>query len=334
MGRRHQERQRQTVKPYLKLLGLCVAGALYITCAWAQPYPAKPIRMLVGAAPGGTTDIVARIVAAKLGERLNQQVLVENRGGAGGNLALDVVAKAPPDGYTLGMAYSGLSINPVVMSNMPFDTLNDLAPVSLVSTVQMFLIVDAATKIHSVQSLIEQARTNPGKFSIAANALASVSHLSAELFKMRAGVDMPTVVYKGSSPALIDIVGGRVTAMFDTVPGALAFIKSGKIRAIGIGGNKRSSVMPDVPTLQEAGLKDFEIRSWYGVVAAAKTPPDIVDRLSTEIAAVVKTEDIRTRFAAQSLDPVGSTPAAFGAFIRAEMASWESVAKNANIKID
>ncbi len=315
----------------------CCVAALLVALASAasgQTYPVKPLRMLVGAAPGGTTDIVARAIAIRLSERLGQPVAVDNRGGAGGNIALDAVAKAAPDGYTLGMAYSGLSINPVVTASMPFDTLADLAPVSLVSTVQMFLIVDATTPITSVRGLIDQAHARPGQLAIAANALASVSHLSAELFKLRAGVDMPTVVYKGSSPALIDIMGGRVAAMFDTVPGALAFIRGGKIRAIGIGGSKRSSIMPEVPTLQESGLANFEIRSWYGVVATAKTPPEIIERLSREIAAIVATPEVRARFAAQSLDPVGSTPAEFDKFIRAEMVSWGAVAKSAKIRLE
>lgn len=317
------------------LPGLLLAPLLgFAAGAWAQAFPSKPLRMLVGAAAGGTTDIVARAIAARLAERLGAQVLVENRGGAGGNIALDVVAKAAPDGHTLAMAYSGLSINPVVMASMPFDTLNDLAPVSLVSTVQMFLIVGAATPITSVRGLIDQAKANPGKLAIAGNALASVSHLSAELFKLRAGLDMPVVVYKGSAPALIDIMGGRVTAMFDTVPGALSFIKGGKIRAIGIGGAKRSSLMPDVPTLQEAGLANFDIRSWYGVLTTAKTPPEIVERLSREIAAIVRSPELRASFAAQSLDPIGGTPAEFDSFIRAEMASWSAVAKSAGIKIE
>lgn len=311
------------------------AALLSAACAaWGQVWPNKPLRMLVGASAGGTTDIVARIVAARLSERLGQQVVVENRGGAGGNLALDAVAKAAPDGYTLAMAYSGLSINPVVMSSMPFDTLKDLAPVSLVATVQMFLIVDPGLKIGSVRQLIYQARAEPGKLAIAANALASVSHLSAELFKTRAAVDMPTLVYKGSSPALIDMLGGRVAAMFDTVPGALPHVKSGKVRAIAIGGGARSSLMPDVPTLGESGLPDFEIRSWYGVVATGGTPAAVVDRLNTEIAGIVKAQDMRERFAAQSLDPVGGTSAEFSAYIRDEMSRWAGVAKAAKIKLD
>ena len=246
---------------------LLLGAAALASCAVAaQDYPVKAIRMVVGAPAGGTTDIVARIVAAKLGERLGQSVTVENRGGAGGNIGNDVVAKAAPDGYTLGMAYSGLSINPVVMgAAMPFDTLKDLEPVSLVATVPMFLVVGPATAATDVRSLVSEAKASPGKLAIAANSLASASHLAAELFKSRAEIDMTTVVYKGSAPALTDIMGGRVAAMFDTVPGAIGYVKSGQLRAIAVGGAKRLAILPDVPTLQESGLENIEIRSWYGV---------------------------------------------------------------------
>jgi tripartite-type tricarboxylate transporter receptor subunit TctC len=335
MGERDQDRERQAaVKAWLIRSALAASLLAVAGSACAQAWPSRPLRMTVGASAGGTTDIVARIVAAKLGERLGQQVVVENRAGAGGNLALDVVAKAPADGYTVAMAYSGLSINPVVMSSMPFDTLKDLAPVSLVATVQMFLIVDPGLKIGTVGQLVEQAKANPGRLAIAANALASVSHLAAELFKVRAGVDMPTLVYKGSSPALVDMLGGRVAAMFDTVPGALPHVKSGKVRAIAIGSRARSSLMLDVPTLAESGFPDIEIRSWYGVLATGGTPLAIIERLNAEISAIVRLPEIRERFAAQSLDPVGGTPAEFGAFIRDEMIRWAGVARTAGIKLD
>ena len=310
---------------------LLVAALMAPAAASSQSYPARPVRVYVGAAPGGTTDIVARLVAQRLGERLGQQFVVENRPGAAGNLANDAAAKAAPDGYTLAMAYSGLSINPAVMP-MPFDTLRDLAPVSLVASVQMFLVVSPELPAKSVGELVALARTQPGTVALGANSLASVSHLAAELFRLRAGVDVPVVVYKGSAPALVDMMGGRLAAMFDTFPGALPHVKSGKIRAIAVGGATRAAILPDVPTLAEAGLPDFEIRSWYGVIAPAQTPPAIVDRLSAEIAAAVKSPDLRERFEAQTLEPVGSTPAEFAAFIRAEMDRWAPAARAAKIR--
>jgi tripartite-type tricarboxylate transporter receptor subunit TctC len=301
--------------------------------AHAQEFPSKTIRIIVGAPAGGTTDIVARMVAQKLGERLGQSVVVENRGGVGGNIGNDAVAKAAPDGYTLGMAYSGLSINPSVMT-MPFDTLKDLAPVSLVATVPMFVIAGPATKAPDLRSMIAEAKANPGKFAIAVNSLASVSHLAAELFKARTGVDMTTIVYKGSAQAFPDLIAGRVAMMFDTVPGAYGFVKSGQLRAIAVGGPKRLAILPDVPTLEESGLKDVQIRSWYGVIAPARTPPAVIEKLAREIAAAMQSPDMREQFTSKSLEPVGSTPAEFDTFIRDEMRVWEPVAKAANIKVD
>jgi tripartite-type tricarboxylate transporter receptor subunit TctC len=314
--------------------GILVAFAtLAATPAIAQDYPTKPIRIIVGAPAGGTTDIVARMVAQKLSERMGQSVVVENRGGVGGNIGNDTVAKAAPDGYTLGMAYSGLSINPAVMA-MPFDTLKDLAPVSLVATVPMFVIAGPATKAPDLRSMIAEAKAHPGKLAIGVNSLASVSHLAAELFKSRTGVDMTTIVYKGSAQAFPDLIAGRVAMMFDTVPGAFGFVKSGQLRAIAVGGPKRLAILPDVPTLEESGLKDVQIRSWYGVIAPAKTPPAIVEKLSREIATALQSPDFREQFTSKSLEPVGSTPAEFSTFIRDEMRVWDPVAKAANIKVE
>ena len=314
-------------------LALAAATLLATGAAHGQAYPTKSIRMIVGAPAGGTTDIVARLIAQKLGERLGQSVVVENRAGAGGNIGNDTVAKAAPDGYTLGMAYSGLSINPAVMA-MPFDTLKDLAPVSLVATVPMFVVAGPATKAGNIEALIVEAKANKGQLAIGANSLASVSHLAAELFKTRANVDMTTIVYKGSAPALTDIIGGRVAVMFDTVPGAIGYVKSGQLRALAVGGPQRLAILPDVPTLEQSGLKDFQIRSWYGVIAPANTPPAVVERLSREIAAIVQSPDMKENFTSKSLEPVGSTPAEFATFIRDEMRVWEPVAKAANIKVE
>ena len=331
------------VKGTLRLHNLC--AGLSLVCAVAfistfahgqdtQEYPVKPIRMLAGFAPGGTTDMLARLIAAKLSEKLKQPVVVENRPGAAANLAMDAVAKAKPDGYTLGYGYSSLSINPLVMPSMPFDTMRDLAPVSLIGTVRMYLIVDASLKVNTMSEFIALLKANPGKYFIGANALAGPSHLGAELFKNRTGVDAPTIVYKGGAPALVDIFGGRVAAMFDTVPGVLPHVKSGRLKALAISGERRASILPDVPTYTEAGLPNFEIRTWNGIVTAAGTPPEVIRKLSVAIAEVVRTPEIQERFAAQAVEPIGSTPAEFDAFIRAEMKVWEPVVKGANIKLD
>lgn len=315
----------------LRILLLALAGT---SVALADTYPSKTTRMIVGATAGGGSDIVARLIATKLAARLGQPVVVENRPGAGGNIANEIIAKADPDGYTLGMGYAGIAINPVLMPQMPFDTLRDLAPVSLVTYVHFFLVVDPQGPIKSVRGLIDEAKANPGKLAFGINARASVGHLSTELFKLRTGVDMPTVTYKGSSQALVDMLGGRLGAMIDTVAATAAHVKSGKLRAIAYGGEKRSSVFPDVPTFKEAGLPDFKVLSWFGVVAPAKTPPEIINRLSKEIAEIVRMPDVSERLAALVLEPVGSTPAEFGAFIRSEMQRWDGVVKAAGIKAE
>jgi len=321
-----------------KGLRLCYAIIMAATAiisepACAQDYPSRPIRMLVGASPGGTTDIVARLVAHELEKRLNQPVAVENRPGAGGNLALNAVVGAAPDGYTLGMAYSGLAINPAVMKKMPFDTLNDLAPVSLVATVDMFLLVNPSLGVDTVQDLVDAAKTHPEKITLAANALGSVSHLSAALLKLRTGMESPIAVYKGSAPALIDLMAGNISAMFDTVPGALNYVKQGRLKVIASGGAHRLSIAPDVPTLEESGLEDFRIGSWYGLVAPAGTPAEVTNTLSSVIIDVLSAPQIKQQLMEQMLNPKGTTPAEFKSFISTEMKQWEKVAKDAHITI-
>lgn len=323
----------QRIKIISSQLLLTVAASLVCFSAIAQKYPAKPITIVVGASAGGTTDIVARVIANELGKRLKQTVIVQNRAGAGGNIALGAVARAAPDGYTLGMAYSGLAINPTVMSNMPFDTLKDLAPVSLVATVDMVLLTNPALGIRSVQDLIDAAKRQPERFALAANALGSVSHLSAASFKLRTGVEIPIVVYKGSAPALVDMIGGSVSAMFDTIPGALSYIQQGQLNAIAVGATHRLPTMPNVPTLEEAGLKDFKIGSWYGVVAPAMTPAPVLDTLSRTIAEILSDPEIKNRLSSQMLNLKGTSPAEFKSFLISEMKRWEEIAKSAKITI-
>jgi len=314
-------------------LVLMAATALIGIPGSAHAYPDKPIRMLVGASPGGTTDIVARLIASALEKKLKQPVAVENHPGAGGNLALNIVAKAVPDGYTIGMAYSGLAINPAIMASMPFDTMKDLAPVSLVATVDMFLLVDPKLGLKSIQDLVNMAKREPKKLALAANALGSVSHLSAALFNQRTGIDLPIAVYKGSAPALVDLMGGSVSAMFDTVPGALPLVQQNRLQVMAVGGAHRLSILPDIPTLEEAGLKDFQIGSWYGVVAPAKTPGSIVDGLSAAIAEALGDPKVRAQLEKQMLNPKGSSPAEFKSFIASEMTQWAAVARKSQIAI-
>jgi tripartite-type tricarboxylate transporter receptor subunit TctC len=316
----------------LRVLLLALAGTSVALAA--EVYPSKTTRMIVGATAGGGSDIVARLIASRLSARLGQPFIVENRPGAGGNIANDVVAKSKPDGYTLGMGYAGIAINPVITKQMPFDTLNDLAPVSLVALVHFFLVINPQGPITSMRGLIDEAKANPGKLDLGINARASVGHLSTELFKLRAGVDMHTVTYKGSSHALVDLLGGRIAGMIDTVVATASLVKSGKLRAVAFGGEKRSSAFPDVPTFEEAGLADFKVLSWFGVVAPAKTPPEILNRLSREIAEILREPEVKERFDAMLLEPAGSSPSEFSAFIRSEMQRWDGVVKAAGITIE
>jgi tripartite-type tricarboxylate transporter receptor subunit TctC len=299
----------------MKLFKLFVASwAVAFGCAAhaADDYPNRPVRILVGATAGGGSDMVARIVAEQLTKRLGQQVIVENRPGAGGNIANMAAVRAPADGYTLAMAYSGLAINPAVMAKMPFDTAKETGTVSLVADVPMALFVNASVPAQNVKDLIELAKASPGKYSIGVNALASVGHLSTELFKQRANIDMPTVVYKGSSAAMTDLLGGTVTMMFDTIASAGPQVQSGRLRMLAVGGPKRLASHPEVPTLAEAGLPDFDLRSWYGLIAPVGTPKPIMQRLSTEIAEIMRnaggSRQVRAQFPSSRGQHAGSVP--------------------------
>ncbi|VTU45989.1 Bug family tripartite tricarboxylate transporter substrate binding protein [Variovorax sp. PBL-E5] len=316
------------------LFSAIASVAAVVPTAQAQDaYPSRPIHLLVGATAGGGSDLVARIVATELTKKLGQAVVVENRPGAGGNIANLAAARAPADGYTLAMAYSGLAVNPAVMQKMPFDTLRELATVSLVADVPMGLYVNAAVPARNVKELIDTAKASPGRYALGVNALASVGHLATELFKQRTGVDMPTVVYKGSSAAMTDLLSGNVSAMFDTVASAGPQVQSGRIRMLAYGGVKRLATSPDVPTLTEAGLDNFDLRSWYGVVAPAGTPKATVDKLSTVIAEVIRMPEVVEKFEKNSLIPVGSTPDAFEQYLAAETEKWTHVAKAAKVQV-
>lgn len=318
-----------------RLLCWMVLSLLACGPAAAQTYPSKPIRMLAGFAPGGTTDNLARLIASKLSDKLGQPVVVENRPGAAANIAMEAVARAPADGYTLGYAYSSLSINPLVMDAMPFDTMRDLAPVILIGTIRMYLIVDAALPVQTLPEFIALLKANPGKYSIAANALAGPSHLGAELFKARTGVDVPTIIYKGGAPALVDILGGRVAGMFDTVPGVLPHVKSGKIKALAISGDKRAAMLPNIPTYKEVGFAELGgIRTWNGIVTRAGTPPEIIQKLNAALNEILRSPEIQEQFAAQAIDAGGGSPDDFAAFIKSETNVWAPVVKAAGIKLN
>jgi tripartite-type tricarboxylate transporter receptor subunit TctC len=313
-----------------------VAIAAFAALAHAQaPYPTKPIRLVVPFPAGGTTDIIARAVSQRLTETLGQAVVVDNRPGAGGNIGAELVAKSPPDGYTLLMGTVGThAINPGLYAKMPYDHVRDFAPVILVAGVPNVLVVPAALPVNSVQELIAYAKANPGKLNFASSGAGTSIHLSGEMFKTITGVNIAHVPYKGSAPALQDLVGGQVQMMFDNLPSSLALIKGGKLKALAVTSAQRSAALPDVPTMIESGLAGFEASSWFGILAPAGTPKDVIAKLSGEVAKWLATPEAKEKMAAQGAIPAGLMPDEFTRHIATETVKWQKVVKDSGAKVD
>jgi tripartite-type tricarboxylate transporter receptor subunit TctC len=302
------------------------------SCALAQTYPNKPVRLIVGFAPGGNVDIPARIVATKLGEIWGISVLVDNRPGAGGNIGADIVAKAPADGYTLLICNAAShGINPAFYKKIPFDAIKDFAPISQIGSTANILLVHPSVPVASVGEFIAYARANPGKISMASAGVGTSQHLAMELFKSMAGIDVVHVPYKGGAPALADLLGGQVQAMFAAVPTAQASIKAGKVRALGVTSLKRSPQLPQLPTIAETGVPGFDVTSWYGLCAPAGLPQPIVAKLNADLAKALNAPDIQQRLAEQGIDVTPTTPEQLAEFIKSEVAKWAKVVKQAGI---
>jgi tripartite-type tricarboxylate transporter receptor subunit TctC len=303
--------------------------------AAADAYPARPVRFVVAFPPGGGTDIIARSIAQKLSRSLAQQVVVDNRPGAGGNIGTDIVAKSAPDGYTLLMGSAGpLAINASLFASMPFDPVRDFAPVTLAASTPNVLVVHPSLHASTVKELIALARAHPGEINFASSGHGTPAHLAGELFNSMAGVKMVHVPYKGAAPALADLLGGQVQLMFSTMPPALPHVKDGKLRALAVTSAKRSRAAPGLPTVDEAALPGFEANTWHGVVVPAGTPPDIVGRLNSDIVAILHQPDVVERLSAQGAEPVGSTPEEFAAYIRSETVKWAKVVRESGAKAD
>jgi tripartite-type tricarboxylate transporter receptor subunit TctC len=299
----------------------------------ADPYPTRPIRMVVGFAPGGGTDLTARPVAQKLSELIGQQVIVENRPGAGGNIATEQVARAAPDGYTLLMGtIASLAISPGLYGNLRFDPETDFAPVIQVVDATNVLALHPSVPANSVKELIALARNR--SLSAGSSGVAATGHLSIELFNLMAGVKLVHVPYKGGAPAMGDLVGGQVQLIFATAASAIPHIKSGRIKGIAVTTAKRSSLLPELPTISEAGLAGFDANNWYGLVAPAKTPRAIIDQLNAEVTKILNMPDVRTTLFNQGLDPAPGTPEQFGAYIKSERAKWAKVIKESGAKAE
>jgi len=301
----------------------------------ADAYPAKPVRFVVAFPPGGGTDIIARSIAQKLAERIAQQVVVDNRPGAGGNIGTDIVAKSAPDGYTMLMGSAGpLAINASLFGKMPFDPIKDLAPVTLAASTPNVLVVHPSLKAATVEELIALAKARPGEINFASSGHGTPAHLAGELFDSMAGVKMVHVPYKGAAPALADLLGGQVQLMFSTMPPALPHVKDGKLRALAVTSAKRSPAAPDLPTLDEIALPGFEANTWHGVVVPARTPRAIIARLNREIVAILHLPDVVERFSSQGAEALGSTPEEFAAYIRSETVKWAKVVRESGAKAE
>jgi tripartite-type tricarboxylate transporter receptor subunit TctC len=311
-----------------------LACGLLLQSASAQSYPAKPVRLIAASSPGSAVDIVARIVAQKLTEQLGQQMIVDNRAGAGGNLGAEVAAKAAPDGYTLFMGTPAHAINTGLYRKLNYDLTRDFAPVSLVTTGQYVIVVHPSLPVKSVKELIALARTRPGQLNYASAGSGNATHLAGELFKSLARVNLVHVPYKGSGPALTDLIGGQVQLMFCNLTAALPQVKSGRLRALAVTGAKRTATVPELPTVSEAGLPGYVVTSWFGVLAPAGTPREVIVRLNGELAQAMRSPDMRERLAGEGAEPTAGTPEQFAAFIKTEIAQWTTVVRDARISAE
>ena len=300
--------------------------------ALAQTYPAKPVKLLVGVPPGGPTDTVARAITPALGEALGQPIVVENRPGASAVIATEALAKASPDGQTLGFIYITHATNPSLMAHLPYDTLRDFAPVSLVGRQSMVLLAHPSFAATNVQQLIAAAKAAPGKIDYGASDSGSAPHLAAELFKMMSAADLTPIYYKGTAPALTDLIAGHIPVMFVSNITALPQVKAGKVKALAVTGAQRIALAPDIPTVAESGLAGYEAYGWYGIAAPAHTPAAVIERLHNEVAKIARDPKMKARLAGQGLELVGNTPEEFDAFIRGETAKWAKVLKAAGVK--
>lgn len=316
----------------LAAIGLAAgaAPALHAQTAW----PTQPVRMVIPFPPGGPTDLVGRVIAQALSEQLGQNVIVENKPGANANIAAELVARAPADGYTFMYNTSSLALSAVLYSKLNYDALKDFAPVALTAVVPMVLVVHPSVPAKTVPEFIDLLKKNPGKLVYGSAGNGNVTHLGAFQFLQANGLSATHVPYKGSSPALVDLAGGQTQFMTDTINSALPYIRDGRMRALAVTSAKRSPVLPDVPTLQESGMAGFEVGAWQGVVMPAKTPPEIVNKLNAEITKALKNPAVLEKLAAQGAQPLGSTPEQYGAYLRSEIQRWGAVAKATGAKLD
>lgn len=322
----------------LSALGAATAASLLLCAspvAWAQPaYPTKPITMLVPFPPGGPTDLVARVLAKQMSDQMGQNIVIDNRPGANGNIAAVAVARAPADGYTLLYNTSSITLSPALYKNLTYDVVRDFAPIALTAVVPLALVVHPSIPANNVKEFIAYAKANPGKLSYGSAGNGNVTHLGAFQFVQANGISAVHVPYKGSAPADMDLAGGQIQFMTDTVNSVMSFVRDKRMKMLAVTTAKRMSLFPDVPTLAESGMPGFEVGAWQGIMAPAGTPRAVIDRLNTEIVKALQSQEVRSKLAVQGAEPLGSTPDEYGAYVRNELVRWAGVVKATGVTIE
>lgn len=321
--------------PLVSKLTCVIVMSCVVSVAFAQDgYPNRPIKIIVPFSPGGGGDAVVRSISEKLGERLGQPIIIDNRPGASGFIGAQVVATAAPDGYTILMGFDGSLVVAPNLMKAPFDTVADFVPITKLNDATLILAAHSSLGVKSLKELVELSKTKPGGLTFGSSGAATTTHLAGELLAQRSGMILTHVPYKGGGQAVTDVLGGQIPLIFTVIPTVYSFVKDGRLRAVGVASAKRSSVLPEVPTMIELGLPGFEVSSWYGLLAPAKTPKPIIDRLQKEVAAVLALPEIRERYLKGGFEPVGNKPEDFAQQIKADLARWNKVVKNSNIRIE
>jgi tripartite-type tricarboxylate transporter receptor subunit TctC len=322
------------MKKWLSAALVCLSGVSIAGLAHAQSWPTKPIKLIVPYPPGGGTDVIARIVQEPLAKELGQQVIIDNRGGAGGSIGSALAAQSPSDGYTVLFTLSSHTINPAIYTKLPFDTEKDFSSVVTVASLPQILVANPNFPAKTVKEVIEMAKAKPGSISYASVGNGSPGHLAGAMMATDAGVDMTHIPYRGGGPAVTDVMAGQVPLLWVSIPAAAQFVKAGKLRALAVSTVKRSAVFPDVPTMVESGFKGFEVDSWYAMFVPAKTPQAIIDRINKAAVNVLAQPEVKEKLLGQGAEAVGDTPAQLSGVVKKEIAKWKQVVKSANIKVD
>ena len=308
--------------------------AVMTSMLWAQSWPTKPVRMIIAFPPGGPTDLVSRVLAQKLSEQLGQQVIVDNKPGAGGNIAAELAAKAAPDGYTIFYNTSAIVIGPALYGKVNYDTLKDFTPVLLTASVPMVLVVNPQLPARSVKEFVDLAKTRSGALNYSSSGTGTITHLASAMMSTQTGIQTQHIPYKGSAPGLVDLASGQTQFMIDTINTVLPYVRDNRLRGLAVTSAKRSPLLPDLPTLAEAGISGFEAAAWQGIVVPTGTPNEIVQKLNAEVNKALTHPDIRSRLAAQGADILGGTPAEYATYLRSEMPRWAKAVKDSGAKAE